>query len=255
MFSVAQDFNLRLGFDNTNLQKQPKITESLHYKLWTSGLAFTRQGGSDKRSSCIVGGVEGFGSLQVPQLYVSATVNHWSTPLRQCTRESKLNSPNCMMVRNSFKKTCSNLNQCVTLYNFIDLKEKEPQIKSLFLNHFLNILLPSPPVWPFPPPLPSSRFPPPPLQCPPSLLSVSRGILFQPVGCSLSCLRPNNETRSLTEQSGSDNKTQGEFLAFCLSAWNKWSRQGHWLTSGDSLSQIMLSFGGKLTLGAESATR
>lgn len=88
-----------------------------------------------------------------------------------------------------------------------------------------------------------------------SFLSVSRSILFQSVGCSLSCFRPHNKTRTLTEQSGSDNKTQGEFLAFCLSAWNKWSRQGHWLTSGDSLSQIMLSFGGKLTLGGESATR
>lgn len=50
-------------------------------------------------------------------------------------------------------------------------------------------------------------------------------------------------------------KTHGEFIASCLSARNKWSRWGQRLTSRDSLSQIMLSFGGKLTLGVEPPTR
>lgn len=60
----------------------------------------------------------------------------------------------------------------------------------------------------------------------------------------------------LREQSEWQTQNAGkEFLASCLSARNKWSRWGQRLTSRDCLSQIMLSFGGKLTLGVEPPTR
>lgn len=92
---------------------------------------------------------------------------------------------------------------------------------------------------------------------PTSLSSSPSSGLCEPKHLGPVCYQPSDQITKhrVWQQSGSDHKTQGEVLASCLSAGNKWSRQEYWLTSGDSLSQIMLSFGGKLTLGIESTTR